>query len=287
MQTYLDSYIQLLPPSQRSEILTYILKNTDYRIMADRAPADTIDDISTELLLQTDKLDSNLHNMFFASVYKDLAMLFAAQDNIEKDAFGFSQLMLSNYNALMNEIGKLRERVKSLKLMAFKSPSHIQITDQFNSYEHMDTDPGLYLDRNGKPISMAVMQASEEAYELSLAYEATSETFAPKIESALGGYLNGNADSFTISSYNEAQAEYEDIKGGAIAVISFNGCLCNHIYIPLNLQKPVHVPYIMINDKRIEYNKDVLYAISLNITPTYIDKLTIIMQNKNYEIGYF
>jgi uncharacterized protein YerC len=174
MQNYLTGYLQVLPEYQRKQIENILKDNNSLYNIQDVSEQE-FSQMMKQLAVdhqpltintpQTDKLDADLYNSFFSSVYMDLNMLFLENHLIESATTNYDRIFEGIISDLNNEINALRERVDSLKLLNQGEDGLIVEKRSFESITEME-DPtkfsSLFVDRDG---SSAVPVAFERVHD--------------------------------------------------------------------------------------------------------------------------
>lgn len=306
IQPYLESYLKILPESQRKDITEFLMKNEDFRasVVSDYDFSRLLDQINeeraqlTEYLPQMDKLDSSRHNDFMSRVYGDLNYLFAESDLIERAVENISTLNAGNLSTIQGEINKLKAKVKALKLVLFESENTIGITEQFNNKATLETKTSnLYVDKDGTPIPPVIYNNSEISSEITLP-TVDKKTYADihniEIKAAIGGVLQGELESFYIHSSDIVNAPYilpdgDVITSGAIAIVEIvleKPIYISSIRIKNNSRTTPHIPKVYYYEDHRYYStpkvlpnstfdKDNSDNIVINTSPTRAKKLAI------------
>lgn len=266
----------------------------------------------TSYVPQKDRMDSQVFNDFNAEVYGDLNYLFRESDLIERAVVNYSTLNNGNLASIQNEINNLKTRVKALRLVLFENANVTAVTEQFNNMSSIDTDASLYIDRDGSALCPVEYRDSEEASEITLkhldAYETSSKTYNVfdidvldmKIDKVIGGaYDSQSLSSISVYADDIIKVPYtfEDgttIGEGAMAFINVTlqvPAYVNTIALNSNTVKNMTVAKILYYDDNryfstpniIDVGKEISGLLTLNIAPTRIKRMTIVLQQLNYE----
>lgn len=266
----------------------------------------------TEYVPQKDKMNSQLFNDFNAEVYGDLNYLFKESDLIERAVVNYSTLNNGNIASIQNEINNLKTRVKALRLVLFENANVTAVTEQFNNMSSIDTDASLYIDRDGSALYPVEYRDSEEASEITLKhfneYGSTDKTYdvfnVDVLDASIDKVIGGSADKLSLSSMSiyaddivKVPYTFEDnttISEGALAFINVVlqvPAYVNTITLNSNTVKNMNVAKILYYDDNryfsspntIDVNKEISGLLTLNIAPTRIKRMTIVLQQLNYE----
>jgi hypothetical protein len=176
MQNYLAGYLQVLPEYQRQQIEN-ILKDNKSLYNIDNVSEQEFAEMMKQLAIdhepltinvpQTDKLEPDLYNSFFSSVYMDLNMLFLENHLIESATTNYDRIFEGITSDLNKEISSLRERVDSLRLLNEGEDGLIVEKRSFESTSEME-DPtkfsSLFIDRDGTAATPVAFERVHDQY---------------------------------------------------------------------------------------------------------------------------
>lgn len=187
MANYLAGYLQVLPEYQRQQIENilndnkslYNIQNVSEEEFAEMMRQLAVD--HTPLTIntpQTDKLNPDLFNSFFSSVYMDLNMLFIENQLIESATTNYDRIFEGIISDLNNEINTLREKVDSLKLLNEGEDGLIVEKRSFESATEMEDPnkfPSLFVDRDGTPAVPVAFERVHDQYFCALSKTLTTD----------------------------------------------------------------------------------------------------------------
>ncbi|HLO11209.1 MAG TPA: hypothetical protein VK190_03010 [Pseudoneobacillus sp.] len=254
-----------------------------------------------------------MFNDFNAQVYGDLSYLFRESDLVERAVVNYSTLNNGNLASIENEINVLKARIKALKLVLFENGNVTAVTEQFNNMSSLDTNLSLYEDRDGSFIHPVEYRDSTEASEITLKHIDAAYEISPdkthdvfdvdildiSIDKVIGGSYEGNLSSMSVYASDIIQMPYtfddkSTIDQGALLFINATlqiPAYVNTIKIEGNTIKNMVVSRILYYDDNryfsvpntIMVEKEINKTLTLNIAPTRIKRMTIVLQQLNYE----
>lgn len=181
MEDYLKGYLEVLPDYQRRKVEEIIKDNTElyqftdvseteFKEMMDRLAADHQQ--LTTVIPQLDKLDPDLYNAFYSNVHVDLNLMFLESHLIESALANYGRIFDGIIADLQKEIGTLRERVNSLRLVSEGEDGLIVKSYDFDTKDQMETDTSkyshLFTDRDGSTIPLSVIERNHDQYYITL-----------------------------------------------------------------------------------------------------------------------
>lgn len=181
MEDYLKGYLEVLPAYQRAKIQDIIRDNTElyqftdiseeeFKEMMDRLAKDHQQ--LTRVIPQEDKVDPDLYNAYYSNVHVDLNLMFMENHLIESALANYGRIFDGIISDLNKEVGTLREKVNSLRLVNEGEDGLIVKSYSFDTKEQMETDISkyshLFTDRDGSEIPVSVIERNHDQYYITL-----------------------------------------------------------------------------------------------------------------------
>ncbi|BCO16130.1 hypothetical protein_gp077 [Bacillus phage vB_BceM_WH1] len=180
MNSYLKGYLEVLPKSQRIEVERVLqnyddLFNTVYTEEEFKRALATVAEKHeplSKLLLQTDRLDSEIHNQIGANMQVDLNYLFHNSLLLEKITASYDHIFDGMLADMQKEVTALGQQIDAIHFIKKGEVGLILRGDDFTSQANREiyTEETAYLfcDRNGKELPVAPIERTHDQYNLQI-----------------------------------------------------------------------------------------------------------------------
>lgn len=216
MDTYLDNFLQLIPPSQKAQLLDTLQME---RKIADYSP-DILEvfkrlDYSkvTRYQEQPEILDSQVYNDLTAGVYTDLNILFNQANVIDMVNYNSHISQKSDLAQLQDELNRIQSKIHTLREQTEATDDAVIKIEDFHNKTRLEPyneeTAYLYVDRNGD-------QATDEEL-----VNISTEQGICKLPSTIGAsdvLLDGNAKRIATETNTNPNLGYpiEHINDGSL-----------------------------------------------------------------------